>query len=127
VGRRTRPFLLVYDERKLIGRCKDRVLALTDPVVAAQYVVTPTNGLPPLRIAGLAPATSRNSPAVQIADVLAGAVADLLRAIVGGVELSEWQLRLREARVLRFVDHYVWPPDPRLADELEAQGLTGSD
>ena len=90
-------------------------------------MVTPTNRLPPLQLAGLTPATSHDSPAVQVADALAGAVTDLLRAIVRGNELSDWQLRLREARVLRFVDHYVWPPDPRMADELEVQGLLGED
>lgn len=126
-GERLGPFLLVYDESRLMGRWSARLQALSDPAVAAEYVVTPTNRMSALALAGLAPATSHDSPQVQVADVVAGAVADLLRAVVRDGDLGEWHLKLRAAKVLRFVDHFVWPPDERLLDELREQGVIQAD
>jgi hypothetical protein len=42
---------------------------------------------------------------------------------VRGDSLTEWQLALREARILRFADHYVWPQDDAMVEELVAQGI----
>ena len=126
-GTRLGPFLLVYDESKLVGRWSARLLALSDPAVAAEYAVTPTNRMPALPLAGLAPAISQDSPAVQVADLLAGACADVLRGRMLQTTPTAWHLRLRQARVLRFVDHLVWPGDTAVADEFELQGCLGEE
>jgi hypothetical protein len=98
---------------------------LSDPAVAAEYTATPTNRMSALPVAGLAPAISQDSPAVQVADLLAGACADVLRGRMLGTPPTAWQLRLRQARVLRFIDHLVWPGDAAVADEFELQGCFG--
>jgi hypothetical protein len=121
-GQRLGPFLLVYDENKLVGRWTQRLLAMSDPQVAADHNVTPSNKMPVLPLAGLSPATSYDSPAVQVADCLAGACADVLRSRVLGDDPTDWRLALRQARVLRFVDHITWPHDAAVAEEFELQG-----
>ncbi|HEV7774882.1 MAG TPA: DUF3800 domain-containing protein [Conexibacter sp.] len=120
------PIELVYDSTKIMNRWSSRLLALSDPVVAARHDVTPTVPMPTLPLARLTPVTSHDSPAVQVADLLAGATADVLRALANEKPLDAWQQQLGERRVLRFLDleHTVWPPsDPALQSEIKAQGL----
>lgn len=117
------PFELIYDESKLVSRWSERILALTDPEIAAAHKVTASTPAPYLQLVALTPARSEDTPAVQVADVLAGACAELLRGLVLGTAPTVWTLRLRAARVLRFIDHLVWPADDALFDELQLQGL----
>ena len=116
-GNRRGPFLLRYDESKLVGRWTERLLALADPEVAAAHNVTPTNSMPTIQLAGLSPTTSHDSPAVQVADCVAGACGELLRGFANGKEATDWELSLREARPLRFLDWISWPPDRDFAIE----------
>lgn len=67
-----------------------------------------------MRLLGLEPAVSHDAPAVQVADSIAGACAEVLRSAVTD-RPSPWVARLDDARVLRFVEHFVWPPDEALA------------
>jgi len=127
-GERLGPLRLVHDESKLIGRWRDRLLALADPAVVESHRLTASVVPDPLPLAALHTAASHDTPAIQVADVVAGAAADILRAAARAEELDEWRLRLREARVLRFLDHLVWwAPGTRLREELEAQGLLDDD
>ncbi len=120
-GRRLGPFLLVYDESKMIGRWTERLLALSDPAVAAEHNITESNPMPVVPLAGLQAATSHDVAAVQVADTVAGACVEVLRSRVLGREPSKWHLELRGARVLRFVDHLVWPHDSAVAEEFRLQ------
>jgi hypothetical protein len=122
-GDRLGPFLLKYDDSKVVERWTQRLIAMSDPAAAAAHSVTPSHPMPVLPLAGLAPSKSHDTPAVQIADVLAGACADVLRGRVLAGDGTDWQLALREARVLRFVDHMTWPHDEGVAEELKLQGL----
>lgn len=129
-GQTLGPIELVYDRSKVMERWASRLLALADPEVAARHDVTPSVRMPTLPLAALVPITSHDSPAVQVADMLAGATADVLRALASDKPLSAWQRRLGERRILRFLDleYTVWSPaDPAMRDELLAEGLLSTD
>ncbi len=121
------PFRLIYDQSKLVGRWRDRLLDLVDPEIAAAHAITPSNQPRPLKLVGLEPAVSHDEPAIQVADALAGACGELLRNFAAGRSESSWVDQLREARVLRFVDHLLCPPDQRLLDEYHEQGVALDD
>lgn len=119
---------IVHDESKMIGRWRARLLEFSDPGTAEQYRITDSVVPPPLRLVGLDTAISHDSPAIQVADVVAGACADVLRAAASSKKPTEWGLHLREAKVLRFVDHLVWwGPGTLIGEEYAAQGLLGSE
>lgn len=119
-GTQLGPFLMVYDDSKLLGRWSERLLALADPSMAAAHNITASNPMPVLP--GLQSASSHDTPAVQIADVIAGGCAEMLRTLALGVPFNAWQLELREVRPLRLVQHFVWPADRYIAEELRRQG-----
>ena len=120
-GGRLGPFSMVYASSTVVDRWSTRLLAMADPEIAAMHNVSPSHQMPVLKLRDLRAAESVHSPAIQIADVLAGASAELLRALINGDEFSAWQEQLRDARIFRWLKHPAWPRDPAFADELARQ------
>lgn len=111
------PLELRYDESKVLGRWRERLLSLTDPEVAGTYEITPSVGLKTLPLVAVDPAQSHDTKQLQIADVFAGACAEVLRTNARGEDPSAWVLRLEDCGVLSYVGHWVWgaqriPPTP---------------
>lgn len=99
---------LVNDESDVLGRWRDHLLSLADPATAQRYQITPSTGFHALPLAAMDAARSHDSSQLQIADIFAGACAEILRTSARGEEPSDRVQRLAGAGVLEYVDHYVW-------------------
>jgi hypothetical protein len=80
---------------------------LADPTKAARYQITASTDLAPFPLAAMNPARSHETPQLQVADTLAGACTEVLRADARGETPSAWVQRLREIGVLSCVGHSV--------------------
>jgi hypothetical protein len=102
------PIEVFYDENKVLGRWRERLLGMADLAGGVPYQITASRHVDALPLAGMAPARSHETAALQVADTLAGATAEVLRADARGGTPSTWVQRLREIGVADFVLHWVW-------------------
>lgn len=90
------------------ARWRDRLLAIVDPAEASRHQITQSTGLAPLPLAAMSHARSQDAAALQIADIMAGVCAEVLRSEARGRSLSEWVMRLTQLGIGDLVGHMVW-------------------
>lgn len=123
-GHRFDAFEVDHDHAAVIERNVDAIMRLTEP--DAEPPTTPS-GDPliqyPLKVTAIRTVDSRDSPGVQLADIVAGASRLQQAAYVGGSPADPFVLELEEAGIRRFMDHFVAPGEfVRRSMDLSADG-----
>ncbi|MDA0179951.1 DUF3800 domain-containing protein [Solirubrobacter phytolaccae] len=101
--------VIEHDRSDILELWRDQLLALADPKRVRELAITPSAQMRRIKLDDLVPVDSRESPAVQIADVVAGACRAWLNARGGHGERPELLDAIEGAGTLQLIDWWVWP------------------
>jgi hypothetical protein len=113
-------FVLEHDPSEALSHAREQLLKFSDPAEASKFDISESAPLLPLKLAEMRPRVSQDAPAIQIADVLAGACRVWLTATLGLPVDDRFVAAIEETGAARFIKHWVWPPELPLADQIEA-------
>ncbi len=115
-------FALVHDQSRLLQDHRDRWEAIIDPNSPAATVGQDRRSVEfPLPVVGLRLDDSQVFPELQVADIIAGAAAVLLRARARGSS-DEYATQLMDSGLLNAVGGGGWPSTAISPEELETDG-----